>query len=54
MAAMSGAGSVTIGQTRHDLPQHGAIFLPKQIPHAVFNTGETPLVVLVHHLKTTR
>ncbi len=54
VAAMSGVGSVTIGQARHDLPHHGAVFLPKQVPHAVVNTGDTPLVILVHHLKTTR
>lgn len=54
VAAMAGAGDVTIAKARHALPTHGVVFLPKGIPHAVFNTGKTPLVLLVHHLKTTK
>lgn len=54
VAAMAGAGEVTIGDKKHPLPTHGAVFLPKQIPHSVTNTGDAPLVLLVHHLKGTK
>lgn len=50
VAAMSGQGEVTIADKKHALPTHGVVFLPKEIPHAVTNTGAAPLVLLVHHL----
>ncbi len=54
VAAMSGEGRVTIGKKTTALPLHGAVFLPKKIPHSVINTGKTPLVLIVHHLLTTK
>ena len=54
VAAMAGKGDVLIAGKRTALNPHTAVFLPKAIPHAVVNTGDTPLVLLVHHLKTTR
>ena len=37
----------TIAGKKHPLPTHGTVFLPKEIPHAVFNTGDSPLVIYV-------
>lgn len=54
VAALSGTGTVIIDKAQHPLTTHGAVFLPKGIPHAVVNAGPTPLVLLVQHLKTTR
>jgi quercetin dioxygenase-like cupin family protein len=51
VAALSGEGEVTIADKSQPLATHGAVFLPKEIPHAVKNTGAVELVLLVHHLK---
>ena len=49
--ALSGTGTVVIGEKKEALPEGGAVFLPKAIPHSVINAGQTPLVMVVHHLK---
>lgn len=54
VAALQGSGVVVIDQKRQALAPHGTVFLPKAIPHAVINDGKGPLVLLVHHLLTTR
>ncbi len=54
VAALAGEGEVTIADKAQPLATHGAVFLPKEIPHAVKNTGTTELVLLVHHLKATK
>lgn len=53
VVAMSGSGTVSIADKTVPLPEHGVVFLPKQIPHGVQNPGKTPLVLSVHHLKGT-
>lgn len=54
VVAVSGTGTVVIGDKKVPLTTQGTVFLPKAIPHAVINAGATPLVLVVHHLKTTR
>lgn len=51
VVALSGSGIVVIGDKKVPIAQHGTVFLPKQVPHSVLNSGATPLVLLVHHLK---
>ncbi|MCA9548172.1 MAG: cupin domain-containing protein [Myxococcales bacterium] len=51
VVALSGEGSVVIDKAVTPLPTHGAVFLPKDIPHAVNASGAGPLVLVVHHLK---
>ena len=53
VVALAGTGTVVIGDKKEPLPTLGTVFLPKAIPHSVINAGQTPLVLLVHHLKTT-
>lgn len=54
VVSVSGTGTVVIGEKSHPLAAHGTVFLPKAVPHSVTNTGKVPLVMVVHHLKTTR
>lgn len=51
VVALSGSGTVVIGDKKVPLARHATVFLPKRVPHAVLNTGAGPLVLLVHHLK---
>lgn len=54
VVALAGSGTVSIGPKKQPLTEHGAVFLPKGIPHAVMNPGNKPLVLMVHHLLTTK
>ena len=47
MFVLEGKGSFTVGDERVELTKYELIEGPKDIPHGIENTGDTPLKVLV-------